>query len=64
MFHSSSPSQAEVHQLIGKQMYHHRLKEHSIGLSFFILLDKNSECNNKWMPSTEKLENRHEFQAG
>jgi hypothetical protein len=40
------------------------IKEHSIGLSFFILLDKNSECNHRWMPSTEKPENRHEFQAG
>jgi hypothetical protein len=36
-FHSSSPSQVEVHQLIGKQMYHHRLKEHGIGLNIFIL---------------------------
>jgi hypothetical protein len=53
-FHSSSPSQVEVHQLIDKQMYHHRLKEHSIGLSLFILMDKNSECNHRWMPSTEK----------
>jgi hypothetical protein len=44
-------------------MYHHGLKEHGIGISFFILLDKNSECNHRWMPSTEKPENRHEFQA-
>jgi hypothetical protein len=45
-------------------MYHHGLKEDGIGLNFFILLHKDSECNLRWMPSTEKADNRQEFQAG
>jgi hypothetical protein len=34
MTNNSSPSQVQVHQLIGKQMYHHGLIEDGIGSAF------------------------------